>query len=130
MTETHHPAARPTRRRFLAGAAAFVPIAYLYGCATGGNGRAGLFSLGVASGEPKPDSVVLWTRLAPDPVDGGGMAPAPVEVSWTVAADDKFTRIVRRGTATAVAGDAHSVHAEVTGLEPGRPYLYRFVANG
>ena len=130
MTELRRTAVRPTRRRFLAGAAAFVPVAYLYGCAAGGNGRGGPFSLGVASGEPKPGSVVLWTRLAPDPLDGGGMAPAPVEVSWIVAADEGFTRIVRRGTATAVADDAHSVHVEVTGLEPGRPYWYRFVANG
>ena len=37
------------------------------------------FTLGVASGDPSPDGIVLWTRLAPDPLNGGGMPP-PVDV--------------------------------------------------
>lgn len=121
--------ARPSRRRFLAGAAAFVPAVYLYGCASGG-GRGWPFTLGVASGEPRPDGVVLWTRLAPDPLNGGGMGSAPVAVGWTMAEDEQFSRVVRRGTATAVGEDVHSVHVDVTGLRPGRTYWYRFVANG
>ena len=44
------------------------------------------FPLGVASGDPLPDGVVLWTRLAPEPLDGGGMPMANVEVAWEVAA--------------------------------------------
>ncbi|VTU22701.1 alkaline phosphatase D family protein [Variovorax sp. PBL-E5] len=86
------------------------------------------FTLGVASGSPTPDGVVLWTRLAPDPLQGGGMGKAPVEVDWEVAEDERFARIAARGTARAVAAEAHSVHVELHGLAPGRPYWYRFRA--
>ncbi|OGA21052.1 MAG: hypothetical protein A3I02_13850 [Betaproteobacteria bacterium RIFCSPLOWO2_02_FULL_67_26] len=86
------------------------------------------FSLGVASGYAAPDGVVLWTRLAPEPHSGGGMPRAAVEVGWEVAADEAFHRIVRRGKAAAAPRWAHSVHAEVTGLEPDRRYFYRFHA--
>ena len=88
------------------------------------------FTLGVASGHPLPDGVVLWTRLAPDPLTGGGMADAPVMVDWDVASDDGFKRIVQRGRARAVAQFAHAVHVEVQGLEPDRWYWYRFRAEG
>src|SRR5688572_23165404 len=50
---------------------------------------AGLFALGVASGDPDPSSVVLWTRLAPAPLAGGGMPPGDVTVHWEVAHDDR-----------------------------------------
>ena len=56
------------------------------------------FTLGVASGDPAADSVVLWTRLAPDPVaaDGhGGMPARPVPVAWEVATDERMRRVVR-----------------------------------
>jgi alkaline phosphatase D len=89
------------------------------------------FSLGVASGDPGRHSLVLWTRLAPDPVaaDGsGGMPPAPVTVRYEVARDDRFRRLVRRGTVEATDELAHSVHAEVGGLRPGFEYFYRFKA--
>src|SRR5262245_12656911 len=45
------------------------------------------FSLGIASGDPTHDSVVLWTRLAVDPLNGGGMPPVPLEVDWKIATD-------------------------------------------
>ena len=86
------------------------------------------FSLGVASGYSTPHSVVLWTRLAPEPVAGGGMPQAPVKVGWEVATDDAFRTIVRSGRELAEPRWAHSVHAEVSGLEPLRPYFYRFHA--
>ena len=86
------------------------------------------YSLGVASGYPDEHGVVLWTRLAPEPLAGGGMPPAAVEVGWEVAADETFRSIVRRGTETAAPEWAHSVRAEVAGLEPGRWYFYRFHA--
>ena len=79
------------------------------------------FSLGVASGDPSPDGVVLWTRLAPEPLHGGGMPNRDVAVQWQVAADERFTSVVRRGTATARPEHAHSVHVDVRGLRPGRP---------
>jgi len=88
------------------------------------------FALGVASGWPRPASVVLWTRLAPQPLDGGGMDPVPVEVRWEVAADEKFSNIVRRGTVVTDAQHGHAVHAEVEGLVPSRWYHYRFLAGG
>ena len=86
------------------------------------------FTLGVASGDPAPTSVVLWTRLAMDPLNGGGMPPAAVDVAWSVADDEKMTRIVRRGTATARPEFAHAVHVEVEGLSPNRVYWYQFRA--
>lgn len=86
------------------------------------------FSLGVASGDPRADSVVLWTRLAPDPLNGGGMPPVPVAVDWRVAADDAMRRIAAQGMAVALPGLAHSVHVEVEGLEPDRWYWYQFRA--
>jgi len=88
------------------------------------------FSLGVASGDPQPDGVVLWTRLAPEPLAGGGMAPEQFQVRWEVATDEGFGRIVRDGASTALPELAHSVHAEVEGLEPEREYWYRFFAGG
>jgi len=89
------------------------------------------FQLGVASGHPWPDSVVLWTRLAPDPLHGGGMPNESVSVRWSIAADEQMTKIVRTGTVMADPEWAHSVHAEVNGLQPGRWYWYRFdVGNG
>ena len=86
------------------------------------------FSLGVASGDPSEDGFVLWTRLAPDPLNGGGMSPDPVKVRWEVASDDSMQTIVQSGEATANADWAHSVHIEVAGLKPNRPYWYRFTA--
>jgi alkaline phosphatase D len=86
------------------------------------------FGLGVASGDPTPGGVVLWTRLAPDPLHGGGMDPSPVTVNWEVAADDRMRRIVQRGSEVATAEWAHSVHVEVEGLDPDRWYWYRFTA--
>ena len=75
------------------------------------------FTLGVASGNPKEDSVVLWTRLAPDPLYGGGMGTAgDVEVPLEIATDSSFTNVVRRTRAVAEARYAHSVHHVVTDL--------------
>jgi alkaline phosphatase D len=84
------------------------------------------FSLGVASGDPWPDSVVLWTRLAPEPLAGGGMPTANVEVGWEMAADRAFRTVVRSGTAVARPELGHSVHVEAGGLSPAREYWYRF----
>ncbi|MGH9247773.1 MAG: alkaline phosphatase D family protein [Acidimicrobiales bacterium] len=86
----------------------------------------GLFTLGVASGDPLSDSVILWTRLAPDPFPGGGMPPVPIPVVWEVADDDGFRRRVAAGTATAAAEFGHSVHVDASGLEPAHEYFYRF----
>ena len=85
------------------------------------------FTLGVASGDPTPDGVVLWTRLALDPLDGnGGMPDRPVVVQWRIAADEQMWRIVDRGSVWALPALGHSVHVEVEGLRPGRWYFYQF----
>ena len=84
------------------------------------------FSLGVASGCPQPDGIVLWTRLAPEPLDGGGMPDATVEVAWEIAADEAFRSVLRKGVERATPQLAHSVHVEIKGLEPARWYWYRF----
>jgi alkaline phosphatase D len=90
------------------------------------------FSLGVASGAPRPDGFVLWTRLAPDPLSAnpatpGGMTGGDVPVAYEIAGDEAMRDIVRRGVADAEAAYGWSVHADVSGLQPGRPYWYRFL---
>ena len=84
------------------------------------------FTLGVASGDPFPESVILWTRLAPEPLDGGGMPDQPVPVTWELAADEGFTDVVDSGTAVAEPAFGHTVHVEPRGLEPATWYWYRF----
>ncbi|MGW0809420.1 alkaline phosphatase D family protein [Nonomuraea sp. NPDC002799] len=93
------------------------------------------FTLGIASGEPMPDGVILWTRLAVDPLSAnperpGGMAPKVVEVRWQLAEDDRFTRGLRQGSIQALPSWAHSVHVKVAGLRPGADYFYRFRSGG
>ena len=87
------------------------------------------FALGVASGRPAPDSVVLWTRLMPAG-DLGGRLGAAMTVGWAVAEDEAMQRTVQTGQATAEPAWAHSVHVDVGGLKPGRPYWYRFTVAG
>ncbi|WP_432484986.1 alkaline phosphatase D family protein [Kineococcus esterisolvens] len=92
--------------------------------------REGLFGLGVASGAPRPDGVVLWTRLAPEPLaeDGhGGMPLRPVSVRWQVALDEGFEHVVRTGRALAQPELAHAVHPRVEGLDASTDYFYRFL---
>ncbi len=87
------------------------------------------FALGVASGDPLPDSIVLWTRLAPDPLaaDGsGGMAGGTASVAWDLARDDTFADLVAGGTAPSDPAFGHSVHIDVRGLDPATDYFYRF----
>jgi alkaline phosphatase D len=84
------------------------------------------FTLGVASGDPTPDGVVLWTRLAPDLLNGGGMSDDVFGVRYEVAADAGFQQIVRRGAVEARPDEAHSVRVELRGLQPDTHYWYRF----
>ncbi|MEV6266187.1 alkaline phosphatase D family protein [Kribbella sp. NPDC051936] len=93
------------------------------------SGTGNPFTLGVASGDPQWNSVVLWTRLATDPyaVDGkGGMPAKPVRVEYEVARDENFRHVVRRGSVVATPELGHSVHPEVQGLQPDHVYYYRF----
>lgn len=84
------------------------------------------FKLGVASGDPVTDGVVLWTRLAPDPFEPLAMPAEPVIVDWAVAEDARMGKTVQTGRAIAHPEHAFAVHAEVRGLRPGRDYFYRF----
>ncbi|MGR3936935.1 alkaline phosphatase D family protein [Streptomyces sp. BRA346] len=88
------------------------------------------FTLGVASGDPLPDAVVLWTRLAPRAYEPGNGLPeeGAVTVEWQIARDEHFSRVVARGTATAHAEFNYTVHVDAKGLEPDRVYWYRFRA--
>lgn len=90
--------------------------------------RAYPFRMGVASGDPLPDGMVLWTRLCPEPLAGGGMPHVAVEVQWEIAADEGMRQVVQKGTALARPELGHAVHVEATGLEPARTYYYRFRA--
>jgi alkaline phosphatase D len=127
------------RRRFLTGAAAVAGAAALG--ARGGPAAAsspsrpepgtfapGTFALGVASGDPLPRSVLLWTRLVRDTFSAGSMPNRPVHVEWQVAHDPAFRRLARAGAVSARPELAHSVHVDVRGLDPGREYFYRFRA--
>ena len=85
------------------------------------------FSLGVASGSPTSDSIVLWTRLGTPALEAAGLTAKSVAVTWQLAHDARFSRLVASGELQATAGLGHSVHAEVAGLEPARAYFYRFM---
>ena len=88
------------------------------------------FTLGVASGEPAHDGIVLWTRLAPKPDDAAALPNANIEVRWEIAEDESFSKVVRKGKTAATPMLAHSVHVEADGLKPARWYHYRFTAAG
>lgn len=90
--------------------------------------RSDPFTLGVASGDPLSDRVILWTRLAPDPLNGGGMPDEAVPVVWEVANDPDFQVVVRSGLAVAAPSLGHSVHVDVPQLQPDQWYWYRFHA--
>lgn len=92
---------------------------------------AGVFGLGVASGDPLADRVMLWTRLAPTPeVAGGGSPDIDVEVAYDVATDERFERLVASGVTVARPQLASSVHVDITGLRPDTWYWYRFRTGG
>ena len=89
------------------------------------------FKLGVAAGDPWPDGFVIWTRLAPRPLEEhGGMPHAAIPVEWEVSEDDRFSRVVKKGQALARPELGHSVHVELSGLRPHRHYWYRFMVAG
>ncbi|MFV8183461.1 alkaline phosphatase D family protein [Streptomyces sp. AF1B] len=125
------------RRRFLTAGTAVLGAAASAVLWLPGTARAagatlpdGLFSLGIASGDPLHDGIVLWTRLAPDPLNGGGMPDRVVPVEWEIAEDPRLRKPVRRGVAHARPEYAHSVHVDVRGLRPDRAYWYRFRVEG
>ncbi|WP_280851756.1 alkaline phosphatase D family protein [Streptomyces sp. SAI-041] len=142
LASRHHPELRAAarhlgRRRFLTVTAAAAALAF--GTHLPARGAAGSreldaaridsdpFTLGVASGDPLPDSVLLWTRLAPAPFEpDGGLPQQYVTVQWELASDETFAAPVRSGAAIAYPEYHHTLHVDVDGLEPDRVYYYRF----
>jgi alkaline phosphatase D len=120
------------RRSFLAGV---VATALAAACGREGDDRPSLpddlpdelFALGVASGDPLPQAVILWTRIVADPLaPDGGVPSEPIPVGWEIATDEEFGDVVTSGETTADRALAHSVHVDATGLEPDTWYWYRF----
>jgi alkaline phosphatase D len=92
---------------------------------------AGPFAYGVASGDPWPGSVVLWTRVTPTPESTPGSEAGPeVRVDWQVARDAAFTEPVAGGTVTTGPWRDHTVKVLAGGLRPSTTYFYRFVLDG
>ncbi|MFF7380153.1 alkaline phosphatase D family protein [Streptomyces massasporeus] len=93
--------------------------------------QAPAFLHGVASGDPLPDGVLLWTRVTPVPeaIPGSGAGP-DTEVSWVVARDKAFSSVVAKGSTTATAASDHTVKADIRGLQPATDYWFRFSAGG
>lgn len=132
-----HFVSRPiSRRRFLLSAGSLGLIACASRSPVLGTPKfaSDPFTLGVASGAPRSDGFVIWTRLAPDPLadesGAGGMPPLAVEVEWVVAEDPDLNGLVQRGTGLAEPAWGHSVHVEVGALPSDRPYWYAFRVAG
>ncbi len=122
-----------SRRHLLSGLASSIAVAPFIGraWAQGVRFESNPFTLGVAPGDPDANSVLLWTRLAPAPLErNGGLPSSPVTVDWEIAEDDKMQNVVRRGSEDALPAEGHSVHVIAGGLAPNRPYWYRFMTGG
>lgn len=88
------------------------------------------FYLGVASGDPGPDSAILWTRLDPAVLRRAGLDMDVLRIDYEVSADAGFSRIERSGSVAAAPDLGHSAHADVRGLRPGAEYFYRWRIGG
>lgn len=121
---------QPGRRIFLAQSARLLSLAALAAAFPGtaiARTDAYPFRLGVASGSPRPTSIVLWTRILPDPLNAQSVMPVPFSVCWEIAEDEAFKKTIAKGNTTALPELAHSVHVDVAGLSPDRWYWYRFM---
>lgn len=107
---------RLTRRALLASAPLLLATT---APARGASTSRGVFTHGVASGDPTSSAVILWTRFMPE-------TPGPATVGWEVAEDDTFTRIIARGEATTSLFDDYCVKVDARGLPAGRKFAYRF----
>ncbi|WP_405732102.1 alkaline phosphatase D family protein [Streptomyces sp. NBC_01537] len=122
----------PTRRTVVkaaAAGAALIPLAAA--TAAHADTAAPAFLHGVASGDPLPDGILLWTRVTPtaEAVPGSGLGP-DTEVGWTVATDKAFNSVVASGSTTATAATDHTVKADIRGLKPATDYWFRFSSGG
>ena len=120
----------PARRRFLLASSLATAIGALPAWARANESLAhNPFTLGVASGDPQPDNILIWTRLT-TPLDylGSDIVPdlPPQTVYWQVAHDAQFRQPVAQGQARTDAAQGHALHVQVSGLSPDRWYFYRF----
>lgn len=117
----------PRRRTVVAATAASAALLPLAGVLPGAHAADGpAFLHGVASGDPLPDGVLLWTRVTPsaEAVPGSGKG-GPVTVTWEVAEDEAFSKVVAKGKSEATADTDHTVKADVRGLQPATDYWFR-----
>ncbi|MFZ1988777.1 MAG: alkaline phosphatase D family protein, partial [Alphaproteobacteria bacterium] len=122
---------QPSRRAFIKGATYAAGFALTGGFSPFSWMTGHPFKLGVASGSASSQGFVLWTRLAPKPLDYSpdglaGLKGVPTKVRYEISTDEKMRKIVHKGVAQADPNFGYSVHAEITGLNPARPYWYRF----
>ncbi|MEL7313190.1 MAG: alkaline phosphatase D family protein [Pseudomonadota bacterium] len=89
-----------------------------------------LFPLGVASGDPGADSVVLWTRIVEDPITGQGLGNVPIALNWEVALDPGMGQIVQTGRVVAQPRNGHAARVIARKLPQGVWLYYRFTATG
>jgi alkaline phosphatase D len=127
-----HPLA-PRRRTVVKAAAATAVLAGPLAAALPARAadEAPAFLHGVASGDPLPDGILLWTRVTPTAAatPGSGIGP-DIEVEWVMAQDKALTTVVAKGSVTASAASDHTVKADVRGLQPATDYWFRFSAGG
>ncbi|GAA4698829.1 alkaline phosphatase D family protein [Nocardioides conyzicola] len=89
------------------------------------------FRHGIASGDPLPHAVLIWTRVTPTAASTPGSGKGPrVKVAWEVSTDRRFRHVVRRGTFSTGPSRDHTVKVDVTGLKPATWYHYRFLLDG
>ncbi|MFF5755616.1 alkaline phosphatase D family protein [Streptomyces longwoodensis] len=127
-----HPLA-PRRRTVVKAAAATAVLAGPLAAALPARAadEAPAFLHGVASGDPLPDGILLWTRVTPTAAATPGSGTGPdVEVEWVIARDKALTTVVAKGSVTATAASDHTVKADVRGLQPATDYWFRFSAGG
>jgi len=129
------PATDTSRRRFVQGIGALTGGLALSGSSSAlwameSKHTSTLFTLGVASGDPDAESVVLWTRLAPDPLNGGGMNSVAVEVIWKVATDPFMDNVIKTGEVTAHAKNGHAVRVVAEDLPKDSWLWYQFSYQG
>ncbi|MGP3951091.1 alkaline phosphatase D family protein [Streptomyces sp. 7N604] len=128
---TSNTSTRRTVVKAAAASAALIPLTAAGTSAMAAEPAAPAFLHGVASGDPLPDGVLLWTRVTPSPeaVPGSGKGPE-VTVDWQIAEDKSFSKVVASGATSARAASDHTVKVDVRGLRPATPYFFRFTAGG
>lgn len=134
LTEVPPLSAQVDRRTLLRAAGATTGGALVVGAAGAGTPATAAptaFQHGIASGDPLPDGVLLWTRVTPTPESQPGSGAGPdVTVSWQVAADPDFTTLAAQGESGTGAALDHTVKVAAGGLAAATTYWYRFGYDG